>query len=126
MTTTDTRALCLELAKVIDVTFDGNNVDAPHGYVFKANGLHTIVWENWEDLFFDLQDGLLFCMTHRNPDRTCEHCSLNAPEPIAVNIYERMEMGGSVQTDLNAMVADGASWADFEDYFGDTDPTDWL
>jgi hypothetical protein len=51
-------------------------------------------------------------------------------EPIAIDIYERMEMneageGGSVYNDLyadNRMV----TLEDFEDYFGDQDPFAFL
>lgn len=51
-------------------------------------------------------------------------------EPIAIDIYERIEMnekgeGGSVMNDL---YAEGRmpSMADFEDYFGDLDPFEFL
>lgn len=51
-------------------------------------------------------------------------------EPIAVDIYERQEMnangeGGSVMNDLyagNRMI----TVEDFEDYFGDQDPFEFL
>ncbi len=51
-------------------------------------------------------------------------------EPIAVDIYERQEMnangeGGSVMNDLyagNRMI----TVEDFEDYFGDADPFEFL
>jgi hypothetical protein len=44
--------------------------------------------------------------------------------PVAADIYERMDnpgMGGSVHNDIRDM-----SMADMEDYFGDTDPAEWL
>ena len=51
-------------------------------------------------------------------------------EPLAGDIYERLEMnangdGGSVLNDIAEMVADG-DYDAFEDYFGDTDPFEYL
>jgi hypothetical protein len=48
-------------------------------------------------------------------------------EPVAFDIYERLEMnkngeGGSVWGDLS----DVTTLAEFEDYFGDTDPFEFL
>ena len=48
-------------------------------------------------------------------------------EPVASDIYERLEMnkigmGGSVWSDLR----DVDTLAEFEDYFGDTDPFEFL
>lgn len=48
-------------------------------------------------------------------------------EPIATDIYERIEMnkngeGGSVWNDLG----DVTTLAEFEDYFGDLDPFEFL
>jgi hypothetical protein len=50
--------------------------------------------------------------------------------PIAVDIYERLEMnkeglGGNVYSDLEDILIDG-NYQDFEDYFGDTDPFEFL
>jgi len=50
--------------------------------------------------------------------------------PIAVDIYERIEMreqgeAGSVYDDLADALADNDYQA-FEDYFGDTDPFEFL
>jgi hypothetical protein len=50
--------------------------------------------------------------------------------PIATDIYERLEMnkegmGGSVHSDLEETILDGDYQA-FEDYFGDTDPFEFL
>lgn len=52
-------------------------------------------------------------------------------EPIAVDIYERQEMnangeGGSVWNDLYGDRDDLPSYAEFEDYFGDADPFEFL
>lgn len=52
-------------------------------------------------------------------------------EPIATDIYERLEMneqgkGGSVATDLYALLDEDSDYSDFEDYFGDLDPTEFL
>lgn len=49
---------------------------------------------------------------------------------VAVDIYDRMEanandLGGSVQDDLAEILASGDLSA-FEDYFGDTDPFEFL
>lgn len=51
-------------------------------------------------------------------------------DPIAFDIYERQEMnangeGGSVWNDLFGE-GQAPSLADFEDYFGDTDPFEFL
>jgi hypothetical protein len=51
--------------------------------------------------------------------------------PIAVDIYERIEMnkngeGGSVWEDLYGDEEHLPTLADFEDYFGDLDPTAFL
>jgi len=50
--------------------------------------------------------------------------------PIATDIYERIEMnkageGGSVHSDLEEAILDG-NYQEFEDYFGDTDPFEFL
>jgi hypothetical protein len=50
--------------------------------------------------------------------------------PIATDIYERLEMnkegmGGSVHSDLEEVILEGDFQA-FEDYFGDTDPFEFL
>jgi hypothetical protein len=50
--------------------------------------------------------------------------------PIATDIYERLEMnktgeGGSVHSDLEDILVDG-NYQDFEDYFGDLDPFEFL
>jgi hypothetical protein len=47
--------------------------------------------------------------------------------PIATDIYDRMDMtaqgvGGSVYDDL----AELEDFSEMEDYFGDTDPAEWL
>jgi hypothetical protein len=52
-------------------------------------------------------------------------------EPIAVDIYERQEMnangeGGSVWNDLFGDDEQLPSLAEFEDYFGDADPFEFL
>ena len=52
-------------------------------------------------------------------------------QPIAVNIYERQEMnangeGGDVYNDLYGDRDDLPSYAEFEDYFGDADPFEFL
>lgn len=59
-----------------------------------------------------------------------EYLDVEAEGPIAVDIYERLEMdeageGGSVMNDL---YADNRmpTLADFEDYFGDLDPFAFL
>jgi hypothetical protein len=49
---------------------------------------------------------------------------------IASDIYERIEMNkngesGSVQDDLQDILVRG-DYSDFEDYFGDLDPTEFL
>jgi hypothetical protein len=51
-------------------------------------------------------------------------------KPLASDIYERLEMnangeGGSVASDIADIVADG-DYDAFEDYFGDTDPFEYL
>ena len=51
-------------------------------------------------------------------------------EYVAVDIYERMEvnkqgLGGSVQGDIQDILESGDLSA-FEDYFGDTDPFEFL
>lgn len=50
--------------------------------------------------------------------------------PIAADIYERIEMSkngdkGTVYDDLSEVLESG-SYQDFEDYFGDTDPFEFL
>ena len=50
--------------------------------------------------------------------------------PIATDIYERIEMnkegmGGSVHSDLEEAILDG-NYQEFEDYFGDLDPFEFL
>ena len=54
----------------------------------------------------------------------------NQTAPIAIDIYERKEMmangeAGSVYDDLGDALANGDFTA-FEDYFGDTDPFEFL
>ena len=51
-------------------------------------------------------------------------------EYVAVDIYERMEankqgLGGSVQGDIQDILESG-DLQGFEDYFGDTDPFEFL
>lgn len=43
----------------------------------------------------------------------------------ATDIYERLEMGGSVWGDIAEAIAEGDFDA-FEDYFGDLDPFEFL
>jgi hypothetical protein len=50
--------------------------------------------------------------------------------PIATDIYERIEMnkageGGSVHSDIEEAVLAG-DYQEFEDYFGDLDPFEFL
>jgi hypothetical protein len=50
--------------------------------------------------------------------------------PIATDIYERIEMnkageGGSVHSDLEEAILDG-NYQEFEDYFQDLDPFEFL
>lgn len=50
--------------------------------------------------------------------------------PIATDIYERIEMnkegmGGSVHSDLEEAILDG-NYQEFEDYFADLDPFEFL
>lgn len=55
---------------------------------------------------------------------------LNAEVPIAMDIYERQELkaegkAGSVYDDL-AHALETGDYQEFEDYFGDTDPFEFL
>jgi hypothetical protein len=55
---------------------------------------------------------------------------MNEQTPIAIDIYERKEMmaegkAGSVYDDLAETLEQG-NLADFEDYFGDQDPFEFL
>jgi hypothetical protein len=55
---------------------------------------------------------------------------VNKDTPIAFDIYERKEMmangeAGNVYTDIQDAIASGDYQA-FEDYFGDTDPFEFL
>jgi hypothetical protein len=55
---------------------------------------------------------------------------MNKDTPIATDIYERIEMnkageGGSVHSDLEDIILEG-NLQDFEDYFGDLDPFEFL
>lgn len=55
---------------------------------------------------------------------------MNENEYIATDIYERIEANhngesGSVENDLSEIIANGDYQA-FEDYFGDTDPFEFL
>lgn len=55
---------------------------------------------------------------------------MNEQVPIAMDIYERIEMnkageGGSVHSDLEEVILEG-NYQEYEDYFGDLDPFEFL